>query len=95
MSVHRYTREGLTSTVYSMARDQDVLTTLRYLVDSYSNEPLIAIRGRDLLALPVIGAYANLAKSMGLDVGYQRAMGKYDLVNDWQQANLSLRKVPD
>ena len=58
------------------------------------DEPVFVIRGRDLLAVPVIRFYAEKAEERGSPV-FGQVMDVADAIVLWQQAHPERCKLPD
>lgn len=97
----RYTSaSGVQSNVTTDGDGESAEYTLRYIVDAYHREPLIVIRGRDLLALPTIREYADATQRSlrpGEDRGpvLEHIRKDFERFVNWQTANGGLLKYAD
>lgn len=89
-------RDQRFSTVVTQGCKPYMELALKYMVDAYADEPLVCIRGRDLLAIPAITAYAGLTAGLDLDGpvtdGVLRDIAMFQR---WQGAHPERLKYPD
>lgn len=95
----RYTNAaGYTSTVYTDGDSDRTLIALRYIADAYPGEPLFAVRGRDLLAIPSASHYLGLTATMlppACGPVTEAVLADLAVIQWWQAANLDRLKYPD
>lgn len=97
----RYTSAaGVQSDITTDADGDSAGRALRYLVDAHHREPLIVLRGRDLLILPMIREYGHLTQNTlrgGEDRGpvLECVKRDFDKAAAWQAANGRLLKYAD
>lgn len=95
MSYVEIHRDGDTSHAYTEGHREDALGALRYIVDAFPGEPLFVIRGRDVLAIPVLQAYINECHEHGNTGQAYHAGDHFARFVNWQRENAKLTHMPD
>jgi len=73
----------------------DTRNALRYIIDAHSDEPLFVIRGRDLLAVPVIAQYSAIAEEHMLYGMVDQANHHRQRFGQWRDNHPQLLKLPN
>lgn len=81
--------------VLSHAHEGDAAGAIRFLVHAHEGEPLVVIRGRDVLAVPTLLAYIDQCNDHGAMGQGQRMADHVNRFVDWQTANAKLTHMPD
>lgn len=96
MPFARYTNgNGDTCSVDTVGHLDDAMGALRYIMDALPDEPLFVIRGRDVLALPVLSAYVQECNEHGIYEQAYRAGKHLERFREWQGGNAKLTHLPD
>lgn len=97
MTIIKYTAEfgEETGMCVTVGHTGDAEGALRYVIDAADGEPLFVIRGRDVLAVPVIRQYVKEATEHGAYNQAMRANRHLSRFLDWQSANAKLTHMPD
>lgn len=73
----------------------DAHSAIRYVRNAYQGEPLFVIRGRDALAIPVLGAYEDECSRHGLYDMAAQVSCHAERFRKWQAGWTKLTGLPD
>lgn len=88
MHVHRVNLD-------TAAHSDDAANALRYVGAAFLDEPLFVIRGRDALAVPVLGAYLEECNRHRLYAMARQVDAHAGRFIAWQGAEAKLTRLPD
>lgn len=96
---HRIEHDGNSSIVWTRGDPSRTGVAMRYIVNSYPDEPMFCIRGRDKLAIATATYYAGLARINLPAIGRAQVLDAVTAdvaaFQRWQRANAVLLKYPD
>lgn len=83
---------GMTGTI---GNHIDTHGALRYVVTAYKDEPLVVLRGRDALVVPVLTSYIKQCDEHGLEGQSNRMYRHLVRFQEWQRDYAKLTHLPD